>query len=114
MFDSPFIKDFRALLEKHAIAYPEFAYGRQPFNPAKPKVYYSGPVFDAEEMVAAVSALVEGKWSVGGEKMLSFWDFGHTCSRGPGFWFMFACSLFRYSLATSDCQSSKDMGRRIS
>ncbi len=72
MIDTPFAADFRALLEKHKIAHPRFAYGLEQFDPAKPKLYYSGPVFDAEEIVAATAALVEGKWSVAGEYVHRF------------------------------------------
>jgi CDP-6-deoxy-D-xylo-4-hexulose-3-dehydrase len=72
MPDTPFIADFRALLEKHSITAPAFAYGGRAFNPAKPQCLYSGPVYDIEELVAATSALVEGKWSVAGEHVHRF------------------------------------------
>jgi CDP-6-deoxy-D-xylo-4-hexulose-3-dehydrase len=72
MPDTPFIADFRVLLEKHSITAPAFAYGGRTFNPAKPQCLYSGPVYDTEELVAATSALVEGKWSVAGEHVHRF------------------------------------------
>jgi CDP-6-deoxy-D-xylo-4-hexulose-3-dehydrase len=70
--DTPFAADFRALLTKHGITAPRAAHGSYVFNPAKPSVLYSGPVHDAEEMVAAVSALVESRWSVAGEQVGRF------------------------------------------
>ncbi len=70
--DTPFAADFRALLEKHGIKHPRSAHGTYAFDPAKPNVLYSGPVHDTEEMVAGVSALIESKWSVAGEKVGQF------------------------------------------
>jgi CDP-6-deoxy-D-xylo-4-hexulose-3-dehydrase len=70
--DSPFISDFRALLAKHGISHPRSAHGSYVFNPDKPSVLYSGPVHDTEEMVAAVEALVESRWSVAGEQVKRF------------------------------------------
>ncbi len=72
MTDSPFVADFRALLVKHGIAHPRAAHGSYAFDPAKPSVLYSGPVHDTEEMVAAVGALVESRWSVAGEQVSRF------------------------------------------
>jgi len=72
MPNTPFIADFRALLQKHGITAPRFAYGASTFDPAKPKVLYSGPMYDTEELVAAASALVEGKWAVAGEHVARF------------------------------------------
>lgn len=72
MPDTPFIADFRALLAKHGITAPAFAYGASTFDPAKPKVLYSGPLFNEDELVAATLALVEGKWSVVGEHVHRF------------------------------------------
>lgn len=72
MTDSPFVADFRALLAKHGIAHPRAAHGSYAFDPAKPSVLYSGPVHDTEEMVAAVGALVESRWSVAGEQVSRF------------------------------------------
>lgn len=72
MSDTPFTADFRALLVKHGITAPRFAHGIETFDPAKPRCLYSGPVYDTEEMVAAASALVEGKWSVAGEHVNRF------------------------------------------
>lgn len=71
MSDTPFAADFRALLTKHGINAPRFAYGRA-FDPAKPQCLYSGPVFDQDELVAATSTLCEGKWSVAGENVHRF------------------------------------------
>ena len=72
MPDTPFISDFRALLAKHNISAPAFAHGSKAFDSAKPKVLYSGPMYDVEELVAATSALVEGKWFVSGEHVQRF------------------------------------------
>lgn len=72
MSETPFITDFRALLAKHGISAPKFAYGSAEFDPAKPKVLYSGPLFGTDEICAATSALVEGKWSVAGEHVHRF------------------------------------------
>ncbi len=72
LVDSPFAADFRALLAKHGITAPAFAHGARAFNPAKPQVLYSGPVYDADEMVAATAALCEGKWAVAGEYVNRF------------------------------------------
>ncbi len=67
MADSAFVTDFRALLAKHGITHPRFAYGAAPFDPEKPRVLYSGPIYGEDEIVAATAALIEGKWSVAGE-----------------------------------------------
>ncbi len=72
MPDSPFAADFRALLAKHGIDAPRFAHSARAFDPAKPQVLYSGPVFDQDELVAATAALCEGKWSVAGEYVTRF------------------------------------------
>lgn len=69
---SSFISDFRSLLQKHGIDSPAFCHGSKVFDASKPKCLYSGPLFDDEEIVAAVSALVEGKWSVVGEHVRKF------------------------------------------
>lgn len=67
MTESPFSSDFRALLAKHNITAPKFAHNAVPFDPDRPRVLYSGPVYDQDELVAATSALCEGKWAVAGE-----------------------------------------------
>lgn len=67
MTESPFASDFRALLARHGFAHPKFAHGAKSFDPARPQVLYSGPMFDQDEMVAATAALCEGKWAVAGE-----------------------------------------------
>ncbi len=72
MTDTPFAADFRALLTKHGINAPRFAHSARAFDPAKPQVLYSGPVFDQDELVAATAALCEGKWSVAGENVHRF------------------------------------------
>ena len=72
MSESPFSSDFRALLAKHGITHPKFAYGAGTFDPAKPKVLYAGPMYGEDELVAATAALVEGKWSVAGEYVHRF------------------------------------------
>lgn len=70
--DTPFTADLRALLAKHGITAPRFAHGARAFDPAKPQVLYSGPVYGVEEMLAGCAALVEGKWSVAGEYVRRF------------------------------------------
>jgi CDP-6-deoxy-D-xylo-4-hexulose-3-dehydrase len=72
MPDSPFLTDFRELLAKHNISAPRFAHGAAAFNPAKPQCLYSGPIYDEDELVAGVGALVEGKWAVAGEHVARF------------------------------------------
>lgn len=72
MNESPFVIGFRALLDECGITAPRAAHGSHAFDPVKPRVLYSGPVHDQEEMVAAVSALVEGRWSVAGEQVSRF------------------------------------------
>lgn len=42
------------------------------FNPEKDWVYYSGPVWDDEEAVAAIETFVTGKWLPSGEKVAQF------------------------------------------
>ncbi len=70
--ETPFATDFRSLLAKHGITAPRFAHSARAFDPAKPQVLYSGPVYDQDELVAATAALVEGKWSVAGEYVHRF------------------------------------------
>lgn len=72
MADTPFAAEFRALLDKHGITAPRFAHNARAFDPVKPQVLYSGPVYDQDELVAATSALCEGKWSVAGENVHRF------------------------------------------
>jgi len=72
MSDTPFATDLRALLAKHNITHPRFAYGTNQFDPLKPKVLYAGPMYDTEELVAGISALTEGKWAVAGEHVQKF------------------------------------------
>lgn len=66
---SEFSTDFRALLAKHGIKHPAFAQGAGGFDG---RVLYAGPMFDEEEMVAAVTAMCEGKWGVSGEHVYRF------------------------------------------
>lgn len=72
MIESQFIKDFRDLLSKHNIAAPRFAYGASAFDAEKPRMLYAGPMYNQDEIVAGVSALVEGKWFVAGEHVQKF------------------------------------------
>lgn len=48
---------------------PQFAHNLRPFNK---KLYYSGPVFDHEELSAAIGALLFGKWFSSGEHVHRF------------------------------------------
>ncbi len=70
--DTPFAAAFRRLLAEHNITAPRFAHGSRAFDAAKPSCLYSGPVYGADEMVAATAALVEGRWSVAGEHVQRF------------------------------------------
>ena len=72
MHNTDFALDFKNLLLKHDISSPKFAYGSASFDPSNPKVLYSGPMYDIEELVAGTVALVEGKWAVAGEYVNKF------------------------------------------
>lgn len=48
---------------------PKFAHN---LNTPDDRVYYSGPVFDKNEVAAAVEALINGKWLATGEKVRRF------------------------------------------
>lgn len=72
MSDTPFTVDLRALLAKHNITAPRFAYGASAFDVEKPRVLYAGPMYNQDEIIAGVSALVEGKWFVAGEHVQRF------------------------------------------
>lgn len=69
MITTPFGSGVQNLLAEHNIAAPRFAYGTRVFDG---KVLYSGPIYGTEEMVAAIVALCEGKWSVNGEYVHRF------------------------------------------
>lgn len=69
MPDNDFVSELRALLQKHGKSIPKFAYGSKESNG---KILYSGPFFDEDETLAAIDTLVNGKWSVNGEKVYQF------------------------------------------
>lgn len=46
---------------------PKWAYNSKEFEPGKSMVYYSGPFFDENEIRAALTAFLTGKWLVTGE-----------------------------------------------
>jgi len=58
------IKEFLGKVEQEYGPVPKFCHGS---NSKKEKVYYSGPHFDENEMVAAIEALLFSKWSSSGE-----------------------------------------------
>lgn len=69
MADSPFLIDLKALLSKHFLDTPNFAYG---VNNESGKILYSGPYFNIEETSAAIDTFLNGKWAVNGEKVFQF------------------------------------------
>jgi CDP-6-deoxy-D-xylo-4-hexulose-3-dehydrase len=50
---------------------PKYLYN-QSFIPGKSQVLYSGPYWDEQEIMAAISSLVNGKWVVAGENVHKF------------------------------------------
>lgn len=67
----------RQLLEEHQYNEPgtfRYVYNRPnaSFDPARDVVYYSGPVWDHDEAMAAIEAFVFGRWLPSGEKVAAF------------------------------------------
>lgn len=63
------IKDFLNKIKQTDGSIPKFCYN---LNSPKNKVYYSGAYFDDNELVAAIEALLLGKWSSSGEVCAKF------------------------------------------
>ena len=55
-------------------AKPGYINSYDEFTPGKTPVYYSGPVWDHQEIQAAINALVTGEWITTGEKVAEFQD----------------------------------------
>lgn len=64
------IKKFLAIMSEKYGYLPKFAHNLN--GNAENKVYYSGPYFDENEMVAAIETLLFGKWSSSGEVCAKF------------------------------------------
>jgi CDP-6-deoxy-D-xylo-4-hexulose-3-dehydrase len=65
------VLDFiKTLLHDHEIL--KFAYNKKKFIPGKSSIYYSGPVWDENEVAAAITTLLTGKWLSSGENVLKF------------------------------------------
>ena len=62
------LSNIQALAGNHV---PKYIYNDH-FEPGKTPVYYSGPYWDSNEIVAAMDAFLNGKWIVAGEKVYKF------------------------------------------
>jgi CDP-6-deoxy-D-xylo-4-hexulose-3-dehydrase len=62
------LSNIQALAGNHV---PKYIYNDH-FEPGKTPVYYSGPYWDSNEIVAAMDAFLNGKWIVAGEKVHKF------------------------------------------
>ncbi len=49
-----------------------FMYNKREFVPGETPIYYSGPVWDENEVASAITALLTGKWLASGEHVLRF------------------------------------------
>jgi len=58
------------LSQEHDIL--KFAYNKKDFIPGKTPIYYSGPVWDENEVASAITTLLTGKWLSSGENVLKF------------------------------------------
>jgi len=65
----------RDIIQHHGM--PKYAsYNPKEFNPEKDNVFYSGPYWDENEVIAGVTAFLTGKWLVSGENVAKFqWRF---------------------------------------
>ena len=59
-----------SLSEDHDIL--KFVYNSKEFIPGTTPVYYSGPVWDNDELVAAITTMISGRWLSSGENVLKF------------------------------------------
>ena len=50
---------------------PKYLYN-QKFEPGKSQVLYSGPFWDHQEILSAITTLISGKWIVTGENVYKF------------------------------------------
>lgn len=62
------LSELRTFLKENK---PKYLYN-QTFIPNKSQVLYSGPYWDEEEIMAAISTLITGKWVVAGENVYKF------------------------------------------
>jgi CDP-4-dehydro-6-deoxyglucose reductase, E1 len=62
------LSNIQALAGNHV---PKYIYNDH-FEPGNTPVYYSGPYWDSNEIVAAMDAFLNGKWIVAGEKVHKF------------------------------------------
>ena len=63
------IRDFLQVLKGNYGTLPKYAYVSKEFDN---KVYYSGPIVDDDEMVAAIHTLFFGSWSTSGGEVAKF------------------------------------------
>ena len=61
--------DITKLVENHGAPY---IYNNRPFEPGVTPIYYSGPYWDNQEIIAAVDTLMNGKWITAGEHVHEF------------------------------------------
>ncbi|MAE86547.1 MAG: hypothetical protein CMB80_27685, partial [Flammeovirgaceae bacterium] len=65
------VTDFiESLIGDHDVL--KYAYNNRAFIPGESPVYYSGPVWDMDEVSAAVTAFLTGKWLSSGENVNKF------------------------------------------
>jgi CDP-6-deoxy-D-xylo-4-hexulose-3-dehydrase len=62
------LSNIKALAGNHV---PKYIYNDH-FEPGKTPVYYSGPYWDSNEIVAAMDSFLNGKWITAGEKVYKF------------------------------------------
>ena len=62
-------KDIQKLVENHGAPY---IYNNRPFVPGETPIYYAGPYWNNDEIVAAVDSLMNGKWITAGENVREF------------------------------------------
>ena len=68
--DKKVIEFIEGLSEEHELL--RFAYNTREFKPGVTPVYYSGPVWNNEELAAAISTMLTGRWLSSGENVLKF------------------------------------------
>lgn len=51
---------------------PKYAYNSGKFDPNRDTVFYSGPYWDENEVIAAIDAFLTGRWLVSGEHVAKF------------------------------------------
>lgn len=55
-----------------SVGVPRYVYNRDDFDPETDTVFYSGPYWDEQELIAGVTTLLTGRWLVSGEKVAKF------------------------------------------